>query len=184
VIPEGHTSFEAFKPILNPHWRRGQEPKAEIYTDMTRRGMTFEGFYDWMVVSRGFADNEWKKAEQWNPPTSKMLKPNATWTVGFQFVVSPRIQSIETTLAENHRPVAVGIPGYVLPTDIHAQLFLRYRQPVKSIDVEPSGSIDIQKEGEASNREFAEYAVTGKRWGRMSNGSTIPRTRFTAARRC
>jgi len=166
VIPEGHTSFEAFKPILNPHWRRGQEPKAEIYTDRTRRGMTFEGFYDWMVVSRGFADNEWKKAEQWNPPTSKMLKPNETWTVGFQFVVSPRIQSIETTLAENHRPVAVGIPGYVLPRDIHAQLFLRYRQPVKSIDVEPSGSIDIQKEGEASNREFTEYSVTGKQWGR------------------
>jgi hypothetical protein len=27
VIPDGNTSFEAYKPILNPHWRRGQEPK-------------------------------------------------------------------------------------------------------------------------------------------------------------
>ena len=30
VIPDGKTSFEAYKPILNPHWRRGQAPKAGL----------------------------------------------------------------------------------------------------------------------------------------------------------
>jgi hypothetical protein len=88
------------------------------------------------------------------------------WTVGLQFVVVSSIQNIESALAENHRPVAVGIPGYVLPKDIHAQLFLRYPEPVKSIDVEPAGTIDIQKKGTASNRAFTESALTGKRWGR------------------
>ena len=166
VIPEGKTSFEAYKPILSPRWREHQEPKPEIYKDLTPRGMTFEGFYDWMVVSRGFADEEWKKAQPWNPPTSKILKPNERWTVGVQFVISPSIQSIESTLAENQRPVAVGIPGYVLPTDLRAQLFLRYDKPVKSIEVEPAGAIEIQKSENSPNHEFAEYSLAGKQWGR------------------
>jgi Family of unknown function (DUF5695) len=166
VIPEGKTSFEAYKPILSPRWREHQQPKPEMYMDLTPRGMTFEGFYDWMVVSRAFAENEWKKAQPWNPPTSRTIVPNESWTVGFQFVLAPSIQNIEAALAENHRPVAVGIPGYVLPKDIHAQLFLRYAEPVKSIDVEPAGAIDIQTKGEAPNRAFAEYVLTGKQWGR------------------
>jgi len=166
VIPEGKTSFEAYKPILSPRWKEHQQPKPEIYLDLTPRGITFEGFYDWMVVSRAFAENEWKKAQPWNPPTSKTLAPNESWTLGFQFVVVSSIQNIESALAENHRPVAVGIPGYVLPKDIRAQLFLRYSEPVKSVDVEPTGAIDIQKKGDASNRAFAEYTLTGKQWGR------------------
>ena len=166
VIPEGKTSFEAYKPILNPRWREHEEPKPEIYMDLTPRGITFEGFYDWMVVSRAFAENEWKKAQPWNPPTSKILGPNESWTVGFQFVVTDSIRSIETALAENHRPVAVGIPGYVLPKDIRAQLFLRYPEPVKSIDIEPAGAIEVQRKGEASNPAFTEYSLTAKQWGR------------------
>jgi uncharacterized protein DUF5695 len=90
VIPEGKTSFEAYKPILSPHWREHRKPKPEIYMDLTPRGITFEGFYDWMVVSQAFAENEWKKAQPWNPPTSKTLAPNESWTVGFQFVVVSR----------------------------------------------------------------------------------------------
>jgi uncharacterized protein DUF5695 len=166
VIPDGKTSFEAYKPILNPHLKGGQEPKPEIYTDLTPRGMTFEGFYDWMVVSRGFAGNEWKQAKQWNQPTSRILKPNERWTVGFQFVVSPSIQSIEATLVENHRPVAVGIPGYVLPMDLRAELFVRYSEPVKSIDVDPAGSIEIQKKPQVPNHHFIAYSLVGKQWGR------------------
>jgi hypothetical protein len=87
---------------------------------------------------------------------------NESWTIGFQFVVVSSIQNIESALSENHRPVAVGIPGYVLPKDIHAQLFLRYSEPVKSIEAEPAGAIDIQKKDEVENRAFTEYALTGK----------------------
>jgi hypothetical protein len=165
VIPEGETSFEAYKPILNPRWR-GRKPQPEIYADLTPRGMTFEGFYDWMVVSRGFAEKEWSKAEQWNPPTAKTLHPGESWTVGFRFVVADSIQDIEATLAKNDRPVAVGIPGYVLPMDIRARVFLRYGQPVKSISVEPVDAISVEKESAGLNSEFAEYSLTGKKWGR------------------
>ena len=62
-----------------------------------------------------------EKSSAMEPPTSKTLAPNEGWTVGFQFVVAPSIQNIEATLVENHRPLAVGIPGYALPKDIHAQ---------------------------------------------------------------
>ena len=166
VIPEGKTSFEAYKPILSPRWREHQQPQPELYMDLTPRGMTFEGFYDWMVVSRAFAEKEWKKAQPWNPPTSKTLKPGESWTIGFQFVVAPSIQAIEAVLAKDHRPVAVGIPGYVLPMDIRAQLFLRYAEQVKSIDVDPAGALEIEKKGDAANPAFTEYSVAGKKWGR------------------
>lgn len=71
--------------------------------------------------------------------------PNESWTVGFQFVIANSIQGIEMTLGESHRPDAVGIPGYLIPKDIHAQLFLRYPEPVKSIEVDPAGAIDLQR---------------------------------------
>ena len=36
---------------------------------------------------------------------------------------------------------------------------------MKSIEVEPTSAIDVQK-GEAAHRAFTEYALTGKQWGR------------------
>ena len=48
--------------------------------------------------------------------------------------VSHSIRHIEDTLAANRRPVAVGIPGYILPTDMDGQLFLKYPKAVKSIE--------------------------------------------------
>ena len=44
-----------------------------------------------------------------------------------KFLVAPEIRDIEKTLAANDRPVAVGIPGYILPMDMDARLFLKYR---------------------------------------------------------
>ena len=35
-----------------------------------------------------------------------------------------QIRNIEKTLAANDRPVAVGIPGYIVPMDLEAKLFL------------------------------------------------------------
>ncbi|MCK5652121.1 MAG: hypothetical protein KAJ42_12115, partial [Gemmatimonadetes bacterium] len=41
VVPQGRTPFEAYNPLL---------------TDPTRRGVTFEGFYEWMAHSRAHAE--------------------------------------------------------------------------------------------------------------------------------
>jgi hypothetical protein len=150
VVPEGQTPFEAYNPLLN---------------DRTERGQTFEGFYEWLVHSRAYADNEWKKAQPWNPPTSETLAPGATKTFGVKFLVAPGIQDIEKTLAANDRPVAVGIPGYILPMDLAARLFLKYPQPVKSVEVEPAGAITFEKNSPTAHGWQA-YTLHGKQWGR------------------
>lgn len=161
VVPDGNTPFEAYNPILDKPNSWGAKP---LFTDPTPRGITFEGFYEWMVHSKAYAENEWKGVEEWNPATSLVLKPGESQTYGVRFILSDSIRNIERTLAENHRPVAVGIPGYVLPTDINAKLFLKYAKAVKSLAVEPEGALTITKA--APGNSWAAYEVKGKKWGR------------------
>lgn len=161
VVPDNSTYFEAYKPILNN--RRGMPP--QIFRDPTPRGITFEGFYDWMVYSKAFAENEWKKAQPWNPPTSVTLAPGESKTYGIKFLVADSIPQIEKTLSDNHRPVAVGIPGYVLPTDMNARLFLNYPEKVVSIAVDPKNAITIHRAPNAPNG-WKSYMLRGKTWGR------------------
>ncbi len=90
-----------------------------------------------MVHSQAFAEDEWKNAQPWNPPTAQVLAPGKSIIYGLRFLVSDSIRNIENTLSANDRPVAIGIPGYVLPTDLDARLFLKYPKAVKSLTVEP-----------------------------------------------
>ena len=161
VVPEGETPFEAYKPILD------SKPNLApaVFEDPTPRTITFEGFYDWMVHSRAFAENEWQNARQWNPPTSLTLAPGEEKAYGVRFLLAPVIREIEKTLAANDRPVAVGIPGYVLPTDLEARLFLKYREDVQSIAVEPQAAL-AARPLPATRGGWHAYAVQGKTWGR------------------
>ncbi len=161
VVPYGRTPFEAYNPILSSR-RSGP---ATIFTDPTPRGTTFEGFYDWMVHSQAFAEIEWRKVQPWNPATSWTLAPGASRTYGVKFLVSDQIRSIEKTLAANGRPLAVGVPGYVLPMDLKARLFLKHARAVKSLKVEPEGAIKITRD-KATPGGWAAYTLQGQIWGR------------------
>jgi hypothetical protein len=161
VVPDGKTPFEAYNPILD---KRDSWGAAPVFTDPTPRGITFERFYEWMVSSQAYAENEWKDAKPWNSPTSLSLAPGETKTYGVKFLVSPSIRDIEKALAANHRPVAVGIPGYVVPTDMEARLFLNYSSGVKSITIEPSRALVTSADTSAGN--WKAYTVKGKTWGR------------------
>jgi hypothetical protein len=149
VVPEGKTPFEAYRLLDEP----------------MRPSQTFEGMFAWMVHSRAYAENEWKSATPWNPPTAATLAPGETRTYGVRFLVSDSIRNIEKTLAANGRPVAVGLPGYVLPMDQDGHLFLKYAQNVKAITVEPAGAITVQKEKETKGG-WKSYQLHGKKWGR------------------
>jgi hypothetical protein len=162
VLPEKNTPFELYKPILDKTNREDRSPV--IYNDPMRRGMVFEGFYDWMVASKGFADTDWKGVEQWNETSSLILKPGETRTIGLRFVLSPSIRAIEDTLAANERPVAIGVPGYLVPTDMPADLFLKSPSPVKTIKVYPAGTLDIAEAPPAKG--WQRYTLTGKTDGR------------------
>ena len=164
VVPDGDTRFEAYNPILDKPNHFGAAP---VFTDPTPRGITFEGFYEWMVHSQAYAESEWKGIQEWNPPTLLTLQPGETKTYGVKFLLSDSIRNIEQTLARNQRPVAVGIPGYILPTDIDARLFLKYPHQVKSLAVEPAGALAISKlPASAAKGGWSAYAVKGEQWGR------------------
>ena len=150
VVPHGNTSFEAWNPLLD---------------DPTPRGVTFEGFHEWMVHSKAHAADEWSDAAPWNRPTSARLDPGESVSYGFRFILAESLRNLEQTLAENERPVAVGIPGYVLPEGSEYRLFVNYHERVLSVDVDPPGSLSVEEDDPAPNG-WKRFNVTGKKWGR------------------
>ena len=162
VVPEGKTPLEAYRPLDQASRRPGGD---ELFKEKTPRMQTFEGFYEWMVSSAAYQQKEWKQVEEWNTATSFVLAPGEERTVGLRFLVADSIRSIEKTLAENQRPVAVGVPGYVLPQDIEASLFLKYAKPVATIAVEPASAMEIKAQG-STEHGWAHYLLRGKQWGR------------------
>jgi Family of unknown function (DUF5695) len=152
VVPEPgtRTPFEAFRPL----------------DDASRRGQTFEGAFEWTVYSQAYALHEWKNASPWNPPTSVTLRPGETREYGLRFLVADRIRDIEKTLAANDRPVAVGIPGYIVPMDIDARLFLTPgRRKVARLESDPAGALSVTPDGTARGGQI-QYIVRGRQWGR------------------
>jgi hypothetical protein len=149
VVPETRTPFEAYQLLSEP----------------MRVNQTFEGTFAWMAHSQAYAENEWRNVEQWNAPTIATLAPGASRTYGVRFLLSDEIRSIEKTLAANQRPVAVGIPGYVLPMDLQGRLFLNYRRKVAGLAVEPQGAMTIRPDRPTRNGSYA-YTLTAQKWGR------------------
>jgi hypothetical protein len=164
IVPDGHTPFEEWKPILDH--RNRQTGEGLLDNDPTPRGTTFEGSYDWMVHSTGYAQNEWKGVDEWNPGTSETLAPNQSVRYGLRFLIAPDLRHIEATLTAHKRPVAVGIPGYILPQDTDARLFLRYDSPVRSIVSQPADAVAIHDDGRNPAGLHA-YTLRGKDWGRF-----------------
>lgn len=149
VAPEGQTPFEAYQLLNEP----------------TRPSQTFEGAFAWMVHSQAYAEDEWKNVQQWNPPTSVTIAPGAAKTYAVTFLLADQIRNIEKTLIASHRPVAVGIPGYVLPMDMDARLFVNYPHKVRDLAVEPQGAISIREE-KLTRSGWKSYALRGQTWGR------------------
>lgn len=150
VLPKENMSFEAYRPLLD---------------DPTPRSIVFEGFHEWMVYSKAYAENEWKGVEQWNRPTSLILKPEQTKNFSFKLVLSKGIRAVQETLIKEEIPVINGFPGYVLPHDVKAQLFIDYKNEIKSISIEPKGALELKELGKTPKGQ-QKYSVTGKKWGR------------------
>lgn len=150
VIPYNNAGFEAYNPLN---------------TDPTPRSITFEGFHEWMIHSKALAETAWKGVEQWNTPTSTLLKPNESKTFALKFVLSPSVKEIEHTLLKNNRPVAIGAPGYVVPLDNPVKLFIKHNKAIKNISVYPEGSLNVTKQKDTPQK-WHQYTVKGQKWGR------------------
>lgn len=149
VTPLGKTPLEA--------WHLIREPLAP--------NQVFEGMMEWMVHTKAHAEKEWKGVEQWNEPTSLTLKPGETSSYGVQFTSVPTIRKIEDTLASIGHPVAVSLPGTILPMDQKGRLFLKHGSEVESITSHPLGALSVKKINEGS-AAWQAYSVDGKKWGR------------------
>lgn len=150
IVPEARTPFEAYRVLDEP----------------MRLRQTFEGTFEWMTHSLAYAENEWKNVNPWNPPTMTTIAPGEQKTYGLRFLLSPEIRDIEKTLTANNRPVAVGIPGYILPMDLDGRLFLNYGSKVKSLKVEPEGAIDMS-EIPHTKGGWKAFHLHGRKWGRV-----------------
>ncbi|MPT48647.1 MAG: hypothetical protein E2598_09550 [Sphingobium sp.] len=161
VLPEKGTPLEAYRPLD----QAGRTKGSPVFTEKSQRSQVSEGFYDWTVASKGFAEKEWANAgKQWNDPTSITLTPGETRVFGLRFVTSPSIRAIEDTLVAQKRPVAVGIPGYVVPTDQTASLFLKSPSKVKQITSFPEGALTAKPV--QSGKGWSRYSVQANGWGR------------------
>ena len=161
VLPEKGTPFEAWMPIADGDAGDGG---AALLKDRTKRQLTFEGFYRWMVATKAFAEREWRGAEQWNEPTSFTLAPGESREIGVRFVAAPTIRAIERRLEAAGHPVAVGVPGYVLPMDLPGDLFIKARAAVRSVEIFPVGALAVSPAAPAGG--WIRYRVHGKSWGR------------------
>ncbi|MFC0268745.1 DUF5695 domain-containing protein [Kushneria aurantia] len=159
VLPESNTALEAYKPLKQP-----DKAPNSIFTDRSSPNF-FEGFYDWTVYSRGYVEREWRDAgRQWNTPGSETLAPGETAQFGLQFVQSPTIRAIEETLIAHQRPVAVGLPGYIVPANQSALLFVRAPSAIEHIDSDPAGALEVSREGSVNGWTKLKVKVGG--WGR------------------
>ena len=164
VLPDKQTPFEAYNPILNAPKTGSKDPVA-VFTELSPRGQTFEGFLEWMVHSKAYADKEWVNAMPWNTATDLSLAAGESKTYGLQFLLSDQIRNIEKTLVKYLRPVAVGIPGYILPMDVEGKLYLNYPAAVSSTVVEPAGALTLTSAADTAS-SWKTYHVSGKAWGR------------------
>ena len=149
VVPHGRTPFEGWNPMR----------------DGTRRTQTSEGVFEWLAHTKAYADNEWRGVDPWNPPSVATLAPGASRVYGLEFLLSPSIREIESTLSKAGRPVAVGIPGYVAPMDQDLKLFVESRRRITGVTVDPAGALDVAA-GPRTRNGWQQYTVRGRRWGR------------------
>ncbi|KAH7308543.1 hypothetical protein B0I35DRAFT_413180 [Stachybotrys elegans] len=145
------TPLEAYRN-LNEYW----------VAETGYGSQTFEGLYEWQVYSKAYAENQWAAQEPWNPASSRTLAPGESVQLGVRFTVSPEgVRGLDAAVLSTGNPVAVGIPGYIVPRDLPAQLFLQHSAGVETIDVSPEGALAVEASGES-------YTVTPSpsAWGR------------------
>lgn len=155
VTPVGKSPLEGWRFILE------DTANAPFY-----QSQTFEGLYEWQFHTLAYAQNEWAKVTPWNAPTSFVLQPGQTRTYGLQFNLASSIRGIENALRSAKRPVAVGVPGYILSSDQEGKLFLNYPSAVQSISVTPSGALLWTANSDAKTAGWVGYTLTARTWGR------------------
>ncbi|ORY01438.1 hypothetical protein BCR34DRAFT_592265 [Clohesyomyces aquaticus] len=153
VTPLNDTRFEGWRNL-----------KETSYQETGYGSQTFEGFYEWQVSTLAYAENEWKNVTPWNAATSIMLRPGEQKVVGLRFsIAKDGVRGIDDTLKRVGIPVATGIPGYIVPQDLTAELHVFSNSKVISINSSPGNAFTV------SSRSANTYTLlpTKSVWGRV-----------------
>lgn len=155
VLPVGQSPLEGWRFL----------PESTVLTPFYQ-SQTFEGLYEWDFHTLAYAEDEWASTTPWNAPTSFVLQPGQTRTYGLQFRVAPSIREIESTVASTGQPVAVTIPGTILPADQIGKVFLNTNTTVANITVSPAGALTWATNIDALTAGWLGYTITPHTWGR------------------
>ncbi|CRK42312.1 hypothetical protein BN1723_000726 [Verticillium longisporum] len=137
VTPLGGTStpLEAYRNLVEPSFQ-----------DTGYGSQTFEGLYEWQVLSRAWAEKEWAAAEQgpWNNPSSRALESGEALQFGVRFTVATGgVRGFDDAVRKTGTPTALGIPGYLLARDLPGQLFINASSAISSFSSEPAGALSV-----------------------------------------
>ena len=138
----------------------------ETATDPYYQSQTFEGLYAWHFHTLAYAETNWTGVTPWNNATSVTLQPGESRTYGLQFDMAPSIRGIEDTVGSLGLPLAVGIPGYILPQDQTGKLFLSYASRVASMSVFPDGALSWTSNSDSVNASWVGFDIKPSTWGR------------------
>ncbi|KAJ5568722.1 hypothetical protein N7450_011208 [Penicillium hetheringtonii] len=132
----------------------------EASTDPLYYGsQTFEGFYEWQTHTKAYAEDEWANVTPWNEPSSRVLKAGESVTYGLRFSSSKMVfEAVRST----DTPLTIGVPGYVVPADLTAQLYVFYGDTSISKIESDDDAFKINRD----QKNMLTLTPTGAVWGR------------------
>lgn len=146
------TPMEAYRNLNEPS-----------FSETAYGSQTFEGFYEWQVLTQAWAENEWADQAPWNTPSSRTLEAGDSAQFGVRFSIADGVRDIEAAVTNTGTPVSLGVPGYIVPRDLPAQLLIQSSSAVSSISVEPEGAFTV------ASGDSGTYMLTPSTsaWGRV-----------------
>jgi hypothetical protein len=74
---------------------------------------------EWVICSKGYAEEEWAASgKQWLQPSSQLLPPGGTRVYALAFSLATDVRSKNDALVAVGAAVVQGVPGYVLGEDM------------------------------------------------------------------
>ncbi|KAI1333659.1 hypothetical protein F5Y15DRAFT_430728 [Xylariaceae sp. FL0016] len=133
-----NTSFEAWEFLY-------EETESD---PLQYQSANFEGYYQMMIHSLALLEEKWNTTNPWNPATAALLPSGDTLTIGFRFSMVDDIQGIESQIQALGLPLVKTIPGYVIPNDLAADLYVFSDRTVAEIVTDPSDAFYVTPLGD------------------------------------
>ncbi|KAL3486997.1 hypothetical protein BJX62DRAFT_241396 [Aspergillus germanicus] len=131
------TPFQAYRNLKEPSF-----PETAYGTH------TFENLYEWQVLTKAWAENEWASCKRpWHEPSSRMLEVNESLQIGVRFSIADGVRGFDNAVRRLGIPTATSVPGYILPRDLPGQLLVKASSPVKSFSSFPEGALAVREIG-------------------------------------